>query len=355
MQRLRGAGSRTALLVVCTALAIAGCGGGSDSGGSGSGGSGGADDSSAKAASDKQLKVGLILYAPKNAEGWPQAGYEAAKRLADEGLIKLSVVENVAQNSNAVTQVATRMADDGTDLIIAHSGTWGQAIQDLSQRYPDVNFAWTGTDVKGDNRENVAAVPFPLYQAAYLAGVLAGGVSKSGVVGGVAGFDIPVCHAMLTAFQRGAAKTQPNTKMLPSYVGSWTDPSKTKEAVFASADQGADVFLPCGAEPGTISGAKDRNSSVFGYIVDESSMAPKAMIGSLLWDPYVPFKRIVDDIRSEQFRPGKTYTGGISDGTVSIKLNPQYGGKIPAAALAEVKRVEADIKADKFTVPYVPK
>lgn len=305
-----------------------------------------------EAPADEKVKVALIIGSAANDVGWSQAGFTGVKQLEDEGLIELEVIEAFEFETAAVRRVLTPLLEDGGfDLIIAHSFSYGDAVMEVAPEHPEVAFAWAGGF--GGTAENVADYDQPFYETSYLAGILAGGLSETGVLGGTAGFDIPVCHAMLEAFVLGAQEVNPDAQILSTYVGSWVDVALTKEAALAQAEQGADYFVTCGVDAGTIEAARDAGAGVLGYVVDQSSLAPENVFASSVWNLSETFRLMVEDVAAGTFAPAKYYQVGLADNGMFLEFNSQYPVEIPADTLARYEEVVAEIQAGSFEVPYV--
>lgn len=303
------------------------------------------------AAPAEKVKVALIIGSARNDLGWSQAGFEGVTKLEEEGLIELEVVEALEFEAAAVRRVLTPLLDEGFDLIIAHSFSYGDPVMELAPDHLDTAFAWAGGF--GGTAENVADYDQPFYEASYLAGILAGGVSETGVLGGTAGFDIPVCHAMLEAFALGAQEINPDARIIPTYIGSWIDVALTKEAVLAQAEQGADMFVTCGVDAGTIEGARESGGGVLGYVVDQSSLAPENVFASMVWNLSETFRLMVEDVAAGTFNPAKFYQVGLADNGLFLDLNDEFGKDIPAEAIAKYEEVLAQVKAGTFEIPFV--
>ena len=300
---------------------------------------------------DELVKVALIIGSPRNDLGWSQAGYEGVTALEEEGLIDLEVVEALEFETSAVRRVLTPLLDEGFDLIIAHSFSYGDAVMEVAPEHPDVAFAWAGGF--GGTAENVADYDQPFHETSYLAGILAGGLSETGVLGGTAGFDIPVCHAMLEGFVLGAREVNPDASLIPTYIGSWVDVALTKEAVLAQAEQGADMFVTCGVDAGTIEGARETGGGVLGYVVDQSSLAPENIFASMVWNLSETFRLMVADIEAGTFAPAKFYSVGLADNGLYLALNDEFAQEIPADAMAKYEEVLAQVQAGQFEIPFV--
>ncbi|HXF98522.1 MAG TPA: BMP family protein [Gaiellaceae bacterium] len=300
--------------------------------------------------SQKRLKVALVLPCPTNDGSWCQQGYVAAKQLEREGAIELRYTSNAPQDTQGASQVIQRYIATGAELVLAHSA-WQDAAFKAAQRFPNTPISYAAGGKVGGN---VSTYEEPIYIPAYLAGMLAAGITKSGVIGGLAAFDIPLCHAQMEAFRLGAKRINKRIRQVTTYVGDWNDVAKAKQAALATADRGADVFIVCGGGPasGLISAAKERNLSIFGYVGNQNSLAPKHMVASLVYNLYPIFKTIVQDVQRGTYK-GKVYDLGLR--SFNFVLNPKYSaGKIPPAVMKKMRATQRAILAGKFKVPYRP-
>jgi simple sugar transport system substrate-binding protein len=335
------------LVTAILALGAAACGDDDDEGGGGGGGDGGAG-AQADGGKDK-VKTAIVLPCATS-DSWCKQGFDAAKKLEAEGEIDLEVTTNAPQDTAGVTRVLAQYAQGGTELLLAHS-TWQDAAFDVAEQFPDVNIASFAFELK----DNVAILEEPIYEAAYLAGMIAGGITESNTIAGSAGQDVPLCHAELEAFEAGAKRINKQVKMLDSYVGDWNDAAKGKQATQAQIDQGADVVIACGGGPATgmAQAIKQENISGFGYVGDMSSQAPENLVGSVMYNLEPYFKAAVEDVRNDTFRPAKRYEFGMADGGVDLLLNDEYSAKeIPADVMDQVDQVREEIVSGEFKVPY---
>lgn len=329
------------VLVAAVALAVgAGCGDDDEGDGGGGGQAEGGQD---------KVKTAILLPCPTS-DPWCKQGYDAIKAVEKQGGIDLTVTTNGPQDTAAVTRVLSQYAQEGNELLLAHS-TFQDPAFEVAEKFPEVDIATYAFELK----DNVAILEEPIYQAAYLAGMLAGGITESNTLGGVAGQDVPLCHAELEAFEAGAKRTNKQVKMIDSYLGDWNDVAKGKQATQAQIDQGADVMIGCGGAPanGMVEAIKEADVSGFGYVGDMNAQAPKNMVGSIIYNLEPYFEAAVDDVRTDSFRPAKRYEFGLADGGVSLKLNPEYSAKkIPADVMDQMEKVQQQIKSGDFEVPY---
>lgn len=300
----------------------------------------------------KGISVALVLPGEINDLSWNQVMFEGAQALKDEGLISdFAYTELVPEGDSERT--IRGYAEDGYDLIIAHSFGYGDAALAVSKDFPNQAFAWAGGI--GGQEGNMADYAQPFYEAYYLIGILAGGVTKTGVLAGAGGFDIPVCHALIQAFYLGAQEINPDIRGVTSYIGDWIDVQKAKEAASAAAADGADVFAACGEGPvlGQIALASDKGLYATGYVGDMTSLAPDAVIASMVWNTKELLRPMIEDIDAGTFVPAKLYTIGVADDGLLVKINPALADKISKEAMALFDQRLQEIKDGTFTVPFI--
>ena len=302
----------------------------------------------APAANNGSLAV--VLTGPWEDHSWNEAAYQAVQNLGKKG-VKVAYSDNIAPADAA--RVLRQYADQGYQMIIADSATYGDATFQVAKEYPKLNFAWGGGVKKTDT--NVADFDQPFYEAAYPIGVLAGYMSKSGVLGALYGFDIPVCHAMGEALLAGAKTVNPNATLIQTAVGDFVDVAKAKEAALAQADAKVDFWIECGEGPalGAIEAAKERGGYVTGYVGDMTTDGPDQVLVNLMWDKEPMFAQMLADTQSGKFN-NPWYRFGVAEGAMTVTYNDALKSKIPADAIKALDKAMADIKAGTLKVPFVP-
>jgi basic membrane protein A and related proteins len=345
MRRTRLRGPAIGLLAVGLMVLLAACG--SDNGGDNT-----STGAAASTTSTAAKKVGMALVLPcGSSDPWCNQGFNAAQKLASEGVVDLKVTTGAPQDTAGASQVIRQYAQTGKQLVVAYS-TWADATNPVATKFPKTNFATFG--IKPTS--NVALFDEPIYQGAYLAGMIAGAVTKSNTISGAAGQDVPLCHAEMEAFEAGAKRTNPKVKQLTTYVGDWNDAAKSQQAILGQVNRGSDVVLACGGAQATgmAQAIKGKKVTGFGYVSDTSSQAPENIAGTVIYDPYPYFKKMAEDTQAGKFQPAKLYSFGMPEGGVKLELNPSYSvAEIPADVKAEVEKVEKEITDGSFKVPYV--
>lgn len=297
-----------------------------------------------------KFKMAAVLTGPPDDNSWNEAGYNAIKAMEAKG-VEIAYSESVADTDAA--RILRQYADQGYQMIVAHSFGYQDAAFQVGTEYPEVNFAWAGGIKK--TAKNVADYDQPFYEAAYLIGIVGGHVSKSGKFGALYGFDIPVCRSMGEAFIQGAQTVNPNATLTTTAVGDWVDVAKAKEAALAQADAGVDYWLECGEGPalGAIEAAKERKGYATGYVGDMTENGPDSVIVSLVWDMVPMFEKMMEDTQAGTF-DNPWYVFGVKEGALKLVYNPALKDKVPQAALDEIDAVTKKISDGSFTVPYIP-
>lgn len=331
-------------VIALAAVVLAACGSSNNS--SSSSGSGGSASSG-----QGGLKMALVLPCGSS-DPWCNQGYKAAQKLKSQGIVDLKITTNAPQDTAGASQVIRQYAQSGEQLVVAYS-TWPDATNPVAAKFSNVDFATFGIKPT----KNVALFDEPIYQAAYLAGILAGGITKSKVISGAAGQDVPLCHAEMQAFEAGAKSVNPKVRQLTTYVGDWNDVAKSQQAIVGQIGQGSDVVLACGgAQANAMEQAvKAHNVTGFGYVSDTSAQAPKNTAGTIIYDPYPYLKNMAEAAKAGTFQPAKLYSFGLQQGGVKLQLNPQYSAsKIPASVMAKMQKVQKEIMNGTFKAPYIP-
>ena len=302
------------------------------------------------APADEKGAFAVVLTGPWDDNSWNEAAYNGMKALEAEG-VKVAYSESVAEGD--VARVLRQYADEGYQMVVGHSFGYQDGVFEVAAEYPDVNFAWAGgIQVMS---KNVADYAQPFYEAAYPIGIIAGYMSETGKLGGIYGFDIPVCHAMGEALLAGAKTVNPDATLTVTGVGDWIDVAKAKEAAIAQADTGVDFWIECGEGPalGTIAAAQEVGGYVTGYVGDMTENGPDVVLVNLQWNMTPMFHQMLADTLAGKF-DSPWYDYGIKQDAMLVTYNDALKGKIPAEAIEGADKAMADVKSGALTVEFVP-
>lgn len=224
-------------------------------------------------------------------EPWNTAWFQSIGRVKEEkphGLdVKWDVVgENVLPPD--AERVLNSIAKTGKyDIIWAHS-TFADAVEKLAPKYPEILWVFVGAGNKGLG-DNAYWMDEFIHESAYLLGIIAGMMTESNTIGAVAGYPFSPVNVPINGYLEGAKSVNPNIKIKMTYIESWFDPPKAKEAALAQIASGADFIY---AERfGPFEACKEKGEYAFGHFVDQNSMAPSVVVSSTIvkWDNCIKY------------------------------------------------------------------
>jgi basic membrane lipoprotein Med (substrate-binding protein (PBP1-ABC) superfamily) len=294
-----------------------------------------------------------MIYYPQYLDGsWGEAGLTGAEQLLDEGVISdLATQENVEPGSAAVDALRD-YAEQGYDLIVAHSFSYGDDVKQVASEYPDTLFVYAGGF--GDVSGNVGDYAQPFHEPSYLMGILAAGFQEEGSVGGAGGFDIPVCRAMYNSYLAGVQEILPDATGSFVAVGDWSDVQLARETAVAQADSGATKFIGCGQGPtfGQIEAADELGLTASGYTGDMSDSSDR-VVASFTWNLAEVWRLMVEDVADGFDGEAAYYEAGYADGAMTVVVNPAAESQIAPEALALFEEREAAMSDGSFAVEFV--
>jgi basic membrane protein A and related proteins len=236
-------------------------------------------------AADK-LKVGFIYLGPVGDFGWTYqhdlARQALVKELGDK--IETTYLENVSEGPDAERSIE-QLVRAGNKLIFTTSFGYMDPTLKVAKKYPDVHFEHATGFKKADN---MAIYNGRFYEGRYIQGVIAGKMSKSGVLGYIGSFPIPEVIMGINATILGAQTVNPNIKVKIIWANTWFDPGKEADAAKALLDQGADVIMQHTDSPAAMQIASERGKLAFGQDSEMIKFGPKSQLTSIMdnWAPY---------------------------------------------------------------------
>ncbi len=269
-----------------------------------------AQEATPESTAEPLLRVAMILPGPINDNDWNTVGYSGLMDAADALNIEVAYVENVTDAD--AERVLRDFASRGYQLIFAHSFSFGDAALSVAEDFPDTYF------MAGTARElatNLGTYSNPDYQGAYLAGMLAAGISESGVIGWVGGMPAPNMLANLHAYEAGAADMNPDTVVLYTFIGSWFDPPKAKEAALAQVEQGADVLSAQGV--GVIDAANEAGVYALGAMTDQNFLGPESVVTSVTWDLGPLVTAVAQEVIDGEWE-SRNWSFGLIEGSIKL-------------------------------------
>jgi simple sugar transport system substrate-binding protein len=282
-------------------------------------------------AADKKLVVGVLYVGPRDDFGYNQAQAQAAAILKKMPNIKVVEEEKVAETVAVQKSMEAMINQDKAQLIFATSfGYFDPHMLKVAEKYPNVRFMHCGGMwTEGKHPKNTGSYFGYIDGAQYVAGVVAGHMSKKKKLGFIAAKPIPQVLRNINAFTMGARSVDPSITTQVIFTGDWSLPVKEAEATNSMVDQGVDV-VTCHVDGPkvVIETAEKRGIMSCGYHASQAKLAPKGYLTGAEWDWSTPYKMLVQELAGG--KPMSNFVrGGLKEGFVKMSA---YGAGVSAKA-----------------------
>ena len=299
------------------------------------------------AAEDGKLTV-FGAYATEIEEPWDGVIHAALNQAQDRGEIEYTYTDAIGYAGDMERVLREVAEENKPDIVFGDAFGNEEAVRRVAQDYPDIAFVFGSGG--GPAEPNFSVFDNWIHEPAYLSGMLAGGLTKSNVVGVVGGLPVPEVNRIVNAFIAGAESVNPDVDVKTTFINSWFDPAAAKEAALAQIDAGADVLF---AERfGVIEAAAENGLYAFGNMSDQKDLAPEHVVSGPVWH----MEPTVDYILSQV--AGGTYTAQdlkdfsmVAKGGASLaEINTGVQGGLPEELVDMVRAKEEEIKSGLFRV-----
>ncbi|MBB1648326.1 BMP family ABC transporter substrate-binding protein [Delftia sp. UME58] len=292
----------------------------------------------------EKLKIGFMYVSPIGDGGWTFQ-HELGRKAIQEKFgdkVETSFVESVPESADA-ERVMRDMAGQGNKLIFATSFGYQEFVQKVAADLKDVKFEHA-TGYK--NADNVATYDTKTFEGAYLAGIVAGGMTKTKTVGVVASVPIPEVVRNINSFVLGAQSVDPSIKAKVVWVNEWFAPPKESEAATSLINGGVDVLYQNTNSPAVLKTAEERGARAFGKDGDMSAFAPKAHLGSAVidWTPY--YSKVTQDTLDGKWQGG-SFWWGVKEGAIDLV---KIADDVPQDIKDKVAKARDGLKDGSFAV-----
>ncbi len=298
-------------------------------------------------ASAAPLKVAFAYLGPAGDHGWTYAHDQAVKAVQKEygDKIAVSTVENVPESADA-ERVFRDMATQGNTLVFGTSFGYMEPMLKVAADFPAAKFEHA-TGFK--QTDNLRSYDSRSYQTAYLAGIIAGKMTKTNMIGVVGSIPVPEVIRNIDAYTLGALSVNPKIKTKVVWVNSWFDPPKETEAAQSLINGGADVLLQNTDSTAVLQTAEKNKKFAFGWDSDMSKFAPTAHLASAIinWQPY--YSKAVKEALDGSWKggAGAATWWGIKEGANDIIA---ISDQVPADVKELVAKTRASISDGSFKV-----
>ncbi len=296
------------------------------------------------------LKAAWVYVGPVGDMGWTFAHDLGRKAVEAEfgDKVATSIVEKVPEGADA-ERVIRDLASQGNKIIFATSFGFMEQMLKVAAEFPDVKFEHATGYKTADNMRIYDA---KFYEDAYMAGIIAGSMTKTNTLGFVASFPIPEVLRNINAFTLGAQSVNPKVKTKVVWVNTWFDPPKEGDAAQSLINGGADVLLQNTDSSAVLQTAEKNGKYAFGWDSDMSAVAPKAHLASCVvdWGPY--YKQSVKAVMDGSWKSERTVWGVKEGQNMLVKISDV----VPEEAKKKVDEFKEGLKAgthETFTGPIV--
>ena len=303
--------------------------------------------SAAPAAAPKAepLKIAFAYIGPVGDGGWTFAHDNARKAVEKEFGAKVvtSFVEKVPESADA-ERVFRDLASQGNKLIFGTTFGYMEPMLKVAADLPDVKFEHA-TGYK--SAPNMRTYDSRTYEGAYMAGVIAGKMSKGGTLGVVGSIPIPEVIRNINAFTLGAQSINPKVKTKVVWVNEWFNPPKETEAAQSLINQGADVLFQNTDSSAVLQTAAKNKKYAFGWDSDMSAYAPEAHLASAIinWAPY--YIKATRDALEGKWAGASGIWWGVKEGAIDIV---SINAVVPAETQDAVAKIKAGLKDGSFLI-----
>jgi basic membrane protein A len=295
-------------------------------------------------ASSGPLKVAFAYVGPVGDAGWTFAHDRARKAVAEKFGPKVvtTFVENVAESADA-ERVFRDLVDQGNTLIFGTTFGYMEAMLKVAKEFDDVHFEHA-TGYK--TAKNLRSYDSRTYEGAYLAGVVAGAMTKTKTLGVVASIPIPEVIRNIDSFTLGAQSQKPDVTTRVVWINRWFDPPKEGEAAQALLNQGADVLLQNTDSSAVLQTAEKAGKFAFGWDSDMTKYGPNAHLASAVinWTPY--YEKAVGDALGGTWKAEQTWWG-VKEGAIDLV---SLSDKVPAETKAKIAEIKAGLTSGAFSI-----
>ena len=301
--------------------------------------------------SPSSFKVALLTPGPISDKSWNGGAYEGLMAIRDSLGAQVSHIQTKtpAEFDENFRQYGAK----GFDLVFGHGFEFQDAAKRVALDYPRTVYVTTsGTSVG----KNLAGVDFSFEDASYVAGMVAGRMTKSNVIGLIGGTELPPVKSSFEAFEQGAQAVNPKARFLVSYIGNWDDASAGKEQALAQISRGADVIMQNAdaAGLGVFQAVKETKGVwIIGSNSNQNSIFPPQTLGSIVINLPRAFLLIAREVKKGNFT-GHVFSLGLPEGVVEYAPNPVVSATIPGAIATAADSIQKQMMSGTFKGKVLP-
>jgi basic membrane lipoprotein Med (substrate-binding protein (PBP1-ABC) superfamily) len=287
-------------------------------------------------------------YATAIEEPWDGVIHAALNQAQNDGRIAYKYTDDIGYAGDMERVLREVAEKDKPAIIFGDAFGNEEAVRRVAKDYPAIAFVFGSGG--GPAEPNFSVFDNWIHEPAYLSGMLAGGLTKSNVVGVVGGLPVPEVNRIVNAFIAGAQSVNPEVDVKTSFINSWFDPAAAKEAALAQIDAGADVLF---AERfGVIEAAAENSLCAFGNMSDQTALAPDFVVSGPVWNMQPTVDYIVNQVMAGAYTAQdlKDFSMVAKGGASLAPINLAVKCGLAQELVDQVTAKESEIKSGLFRV-----
>jgi basic membrane lipoprotein Med (substrate-binding protein (PBP1-ABC) superfamily) len=303
-------------------------------------------ESSALKPVEGPLKVALLTPGPVSDAGWSALAYDGLQAIKSE---MGAEVNNQEAKGTQIRDAMRSYAQQGYNLVFGHGFEYNEPGVEVAKDFPNTVFV---SSSGGATATNAGAFRFYLEQGFYLAGMVAGTMSKNGHVGMIGGPDVPSIRSTFKAFRAGAEAAKPGIKVDEVFTGQDSDIAAAKQATLKVIESGAEFVIhqANAAAQGVFDACKEKGVYAFGANADQNSNPSDAVIGSAVIVAKPAFLELAKQVKDGSFK-GSVLLIGMDKDAIDFVFNPKLAAKVPAELQSLIRETKTKIKRGEVVVP----
>lgn len=305
----------------------------------------GRDQTRDSSLSTTSFKVALLTPGAISDQSWNGGAYQGLLRIRDSLHAQISHIQT--KTPAEFEENFRQYGNQHFNLVFGHGFEFQDAARTVAPSYPATQYVVTSGNTSG---ANVSGMVFGFAEPSFLAGMIAGAMTRSNRLGLIGGTELPPVRESFLAFQEGVHSVNPSAKVVTAYIGNWDDVSAGKEQALAQLASGVDVIFQNAdaAGLGIFQAVREASGAyVFGTNSNQNDIAPEVTLASVAIDLPHAFLTVAREVRSHAFNPGIIRLG-MREQVVDLIVNPRLRSRIPEATRRAVDSARALIAAGKF-------
>jgi basic membrane protein A len=283
-----------------------------------------------------------------NASAW--AGLQRAQA---EGGIEAHFIESKEQ-SDYIINLST-MAEQGYDLVFAVGFLMEDALKAVAPRFPRTKFAII--DGSAPHLPNCVSLKFREEEGSFLAGYLAGKMTKTGALGFVGGMEVPIIKKFECGYIAGARTARPDIRVIIKYVGNWTDVAKGKELAHDAIGKGADILFAAAGKGGlgALAAISEKGPGYYGIGVDadQDHIHKGRILTSMMKGVDTAVYTTTRELKAGRWKSGE-HVFGVKEGGVHLSPMKYTKQDVPPEVLTKLEEISQAIAEGRIKVPSTP-